>query len=56
MCLLCVEIAKGMTAGEIARAYLELSVENGHHDEILNKIIEHSDVGEVTAEAAKISK
>lgn len=59
MCLLCIEIQKqNMTPKEIARAYLEIAVEDPHLPEILATLADAEDnlfekVGEALREVYK---
>lgn len=55
MCMLCVEIQKGMTIKEVARAYFEMIVEPEHQSELLGKLLEHYDAYEVYRELKKLS-
>lgn len=50
MCMLCLEIQKGMAVKEVARAYNELDIEQGHQSELLGKLLEYSDVDELFRE------
>jgi len=53
MCILCVEIQKGMTAKEISRAYLEMDIDYEHQSDVLSEVMKHSDVMEVLKEMKK---
>lgn len=55
MCLLCVEIQKSrMTVREVASAYREFAIPEGHEDELHKTIETHYDKDEVVGELAQI--
>jgi len=54
MCMFCWEISRGLSAKEITQAYEKMEIDDDHHEEILDHIVQYSNPGIVLEELQKM--